>query len=92
MTKQQYLKQWLTKAYLIFLEKDPPRTHSLELLIEALRSASPDVSDYDVGDLTAYAVQARYPDELIEPDTAEVRQYAELAEKVLNDVRVRIGV
>lgn len=80
------------KTYLIFLEKDPPRTHSLELLLEAIRSETPDVPDYDLGDLTMYAVQARYPDELVEPDVSEVKQYAELAERILNDLRSRIGL
>ena len=129
MTKEQYLKQWLTKAdhdltiiqqgmdrpdhewvtdilcfhaqqvvekalkaYLIFLEQDPPRTHSLEMLMEALKSAYPDFTDYDVGDLTTFAVQSRYPDEIVEPDSSEAKQYAALAERVLEDVRSRIGL
>ena len=87
---QQAIEKTL-KAYLIFLEKDPPRTHSLEVLLEAARSEAPDLPDYDLGDLTTYAVQARYPDELVEPDSSEVKQYAKLAETVLKDLRFRMG-
>ena len=80
------------KAYLIFLEQDPPRTHSLEMLIEAIRSVSPEYPEFDLGDLTAFAVQSRYPDELIEPDASEAKHYAELAERVLEDIQHRIGL
>ena len=75
------------KAYLICLDQDPPRTHSLELLLEAIRSVSPEYPQYDLGDLTSFAVQSRYPDELLEPDATEVKRYTELAEIVLKDVR-----
>ncbi len=38
-----------------------------------------------------YTVQARYPDELVDPDSSEVMQYAKLADTVLNDLRHRMG-
>ena len=71
---------------------DEGRTHSLEMLIETIRAISPDYPEYDLGDLTAFAVQSRYPDELVEPDASEVKRYAELAESVLADIRHRIGL
>ncbi|TVQ21969.1 MAG: HEPN domain-containing protein [Spirochaetaceae bacterium] len=80
------------KAYLICLNQDPPRTHSLEMLLEAIRSASPEYPQFDLGDLTTFAVQSRYPDELFEPDAVEVKLYAELATRVLADIRHRIEV
>ena len=61
------------------------------MLLEAIRSASPDYPEYDLGDLTAFAVQSRYPDDLIEPDSSEAKRYAELAERILADVRYRLG-
>lgn len=71
---------------------DQGRTHSLEMLFEAIRAISPDYPESDLGDLTAFAVQSRYPDELVEPDAAEVKRYAELAERLLADIRHRIGL
>ena len=79
------------KAYLIYIEQEPPRTHSLEVLYETIRSSSPDLPHYDLGDLTAFAVQSRYPDELFEPDSSEAKQYARRAEEIVNDMRLRMG-
>lgn len=49
------------KAYLIYLDLDPPRTHSLETLLATIRRTDPSFPDYAIGDLTGYAVEARYP-------------------------------
>ena len=68
------------------------RSYGVEMLIETIRATSSDYPEFDLGDLTAFAVQSRYPDELVEPDAAEVKRYAELAEKVRADVRHRIGL
>ncbi len=78
------------KAYLIYIEQEPPRTHSLEVLHRTIRSSSPDFPNYELGDLTAFAVQSRYPDELFEPDSSEAKQYAKLAEQIVNDLRLRM--
>ena len=40
---------------------DEGRTHSLEMLIETIRAISPDYPEFDLGDLTAFAVRSRYP-------------------------------
>lgn len=80
------------KAYLIFLEQDPPRTHSLEILLEAIRSVVPAFPEYDLGDLTTFAVQSRYPDELVEPESTETENYTTLASEFLNDIQSRIGL
>lgn len=80
------------KAYLIFLDRDPPRTHSLEILLEAIRSSSPDFPEYELGDLTVFAVQSRYPDEVNEPAGSEAVHYTALSERVLADVASRLDM
>ena len=79
------------KAYLIYLDQEPPRTHSLEVLQRTIRSSSPAFPEYELGDLTAFAVQSRYPDELFEPDSSEAKRYAKLAEQIVSELRLRIG-
>jgi len=66
------------------------RTHSLEVLLEAIHDKHPTFPRYDFGRLTNYAVQHRYPDDLTEPSTAETEQFFDLAKQVYEYIRVRV--
>ena len=78
------------KAYLILLEEEPARTHSLEVLLDTIHDKDPTFPRYDFGRLTDYAVQHRYPDDLTEPSTVETEQFIDLAEQVYECVMVRV--
>ncbi len=86
---QQAIEKSL-KAYLILLDEEPARTHSLEILLEAIHDKDPTFPRYDFGRLTDYAVQHRYPDDLTEPGTAEAQHFVDLSTQVYEYVRVRV--
>lgn len=73
------------KAVLLFSNIDFPFTHDLEELVSILKNEGilfpPSISD--VGILTPYAVEARYPGYLEEISEDEVEETISLAEKVL---------
>ncbi|WP_298440240.1 HEPN domain-containing protein [Geobacter sp.] len=73
------------KAVLLHEGIDFPFTHDLEALLDTLSTAGIEVPDelQDVGALTPYAVETRYPGFWGEIGEAEVREAIGLADKVL---------
>ena len=75
------------KAALIFLQIDFPRTHDLDTLRDLvpeswqLKAAHPDLSD-----LTRWAVEARYPEDMQGPTKAEATEAVEQARSVWTSV------
>lgn len=57
-----------------------------DYLKQWLQKANKDLPAHDLGDLTAYAVQSRYPDETYEPTADETRRYIALAEDVVSTI------
>lgn len=86
---QQAIEKSL-KAQLILLREEPPRTHSLEVLLEAIQRKDPDFPKFDFGRLTEFAVQHRYPDDLTQPSISETQQFADLARRVHEYVSLRV--
>ena len=78
------------KAHLVSLDRDPTRTHSLEILYRDMRIADPGVPTYELGDLTTYAVQSRYPGDTYTPTTDETIRYAKLANEIVAGLRAII--
>jgi HEPN domain-containing protein len=77
------------KAYLIKCGINPPRTHSIEILLEQCREIAPDFPIYEIKDLSYFAVETRYPDESYLPSVEETRFYAELARRIVADMKER---
>ncbi len=89
---QQSAEKYL-KAYCIFVEILPPKTHDLQILINIILECDTSFEELKFADvLTPYAVGIRYPDEasLYERSTAE--EYIEIAKTVRDFVRNKIGI
>jgi len=71
---QQAVEKYL-KAYLVFKDIEPKKTHKIEKLVLAcmtLDAAFSSLKDADI--LTEYAVEFRYPDDFYIPDIEEERR------------------
>jgi len=86
---QQAVEKFL-KAYLITQGIEFGRTHNLEYLLELCATVDKEFEGLDVGNLTFYAVEIRYPDEFYVPTLAEARESLEIARKVKEFVLKRI--
>lgn len=78
---QQAVEKYL-KAYLIAKEIDFDKSHKLEYLLEICIEEDNDFSQVDIGDLSFYAVEVRYPDDFYIPTEKEARESLEIAQKV----------
>lgn len=72
------------KAYLAFQGQPPPRTHDLVALLAACVQFEPGLAvlEEDCRRLTYYAVAARYPDDLYEPNEADGRAMVAAAQRL----------
>jgi HEPN domain-containing protein len=77
------------KAFLIAKKITPPRTHSIEILLELCRQADSSFPDYQIRNLSYFSVEIRYPDELYQPAAEETRYYAELSRRIVSDMKLR---
>lgn len=75
------------KAFLISKGNEPPRTHSIEVLLERCRSVDPAFPEYEIRNLSYFSVEIRYPDEFYQPEVEETRFYADLALRIVADMR-----
>jgi HEPN domain-containing protein len=87
---QQAAEKYL-KAYLIFKGIEIERTHNLSKLKKECVKLDKDFDSFDFKDLNDYAIDIRYPDDATEPDLPETQYYLELAEKVKELVRNKVG-
>ncbi|MEW6200143.1 MAG: HEPN domain-containing protein [Planctomycetota bacterium] len=80
------------KAFLVFPDCTPPRTHdSVAVLTECARiDATLSPLEPDCQRLTYYAVGARYPDDLYEPDEAAGRAMVAASQRVWSAVLTRL--
>ncbi len=74
---EKYLKALLTKYKI-----SPPKTHSLEALLDLIVSSVPEFEEYDelFESLTPYSVEYRYPGVSATPEDAQ--QCMEIAQKL----------
>jgi len=78
---QQSVEKYL-KAYLFYKGEKIPKIHDLTKLRKACADLDADFDLIDFKDLNAYAVEARYPDNFIEPSADETKEYLQIAEDV----------
>lgn len=89
---QQCSEKYL-KAFLIFHDKEYPRSHNLEALLNLCSRIDQDfqeLAELGVNDLTRYATSLRYGEEFYSPSPGEVNHAIELAEKVRVFVRKKL--
>jgi len=78
---QQAVEKFL-KAYLITKNIEFGKTYNLEYLLELWVKKDSEFKGIDVGDLSFYAVEVRYPDEFYEPIIDEAKECLEIAKKI----------
>jgi len=69
----------LLKAYLVSKNIEFGKTHNLEFLLELCKKQDPDFEKLNVGNLSFYAVEIRYPDEFYIPSLAEAKECFKIA-------------
>jgi len=73
------------KAILVSHGINPPRTHSIEYLLDMVRGLGVNVSGLEEAEiLTDYAVESRYPDFGEEPSEEEAERALTIAEMVVS--------
>jgi HEPN domain-containing protein len=78
---QQAVEKYL-KTFLISRNIDFDRSHKLEYLLELCIEDDNDFSQIDVGDLSFYALEVRYPDDFYIPTEREARESLEIARRI----------
>jgi HEPN domain-containing protein len=86
---QQAVEKCL-KAYLIYNGIDIERTHNIESLLNQCADFDPVFETIDPLDITAYAVQGRYPDSSLMPSKEEAESYYQLALQIRTLITERI--
>ena len=84
----QQAAEKVLKAFLVYHGERPPRTHDLVALLTRCVDAGGNLDDLEgeCRDLTFFAVSARYPDDLYEPDEADGRAMTAAAYRVRDRV------
>lgn len=86
---QQAVEKFL-KAFLVYHNIDFPRTHDVDfLLLECKKIDSTDF-DVDLGSLSDFGVNIRYPDDFYIPDKEETVQYRYVAHRIQEIVEKKI--
>lgn len=88
---QQAVEKFL-KAYLITRKIEFERTHNIEFLLELCVKEDEKFKEIDVGNLSFYAVEVRYPDEFYTPTIDEAKGCIEIAIKVKEFVLRKLEV
>ena len=88
---QQSAEKFL-KAFLIFNEIDPARTHNIEFLIELCSSVNKEFSEVDAGNLTDYGVEARYPGDFLEPSLIELYELVRIMDRIRDTVLQKTNI
>ena len=82
----------LLKACLIFQNADFGKTDHLEYLVELCAQFYPALENLEIGNLTYFAVEIRYPDEFYIPSIEEARECFEIATNVKELVFAQLGI
>lgn len=88
---QQFVEKML-KSYLYSKGIEFGRTHNLELLIKLCSQIDKSFSKLNVGNLSDYAIEVRYPDNFYIPTLEEARRSFEIAQNVKEFVLEKLGI
>jgi len=82
---QQAAEKYL-KAFLISKNIEFGKTHNLEFLVELCIKEDVDFKSLDVGNLSFYAVEVRYPDNFYIPSIEEAESCIDVAKNIMTVV------
>ena len=90
---QQSVEKYL-KGFLIYHNKEYPFTHNIALLISKIKEYELDIefSDISADQLTAYAVEARYPDPEFLISQERAKHTFEIAQEVKNRILRKLNL
>jgi HEPN domain-containing protein len=88
---QQAVEKYL-KSYLVSRNIDFDKSHNLEYLLEICIEDDKDFMQIDVGNLSFYAVELRYPDDFYIPTEEEAKECLEIARKVKGFILKKIDI
>ncbi len=88
---QQAVEKYL-KAFLIFKGEDFKKSHNLEYLLEICAQLEKDFSQIDLGNLSFYAVEVRYPDDFYIPTENEAQECLNIARNVKDFVLKKLNI
>ena len=80
------------KAYLITRNAEFGKTHNLEYLLELCVKKDDEFKGIEVGNLSFYAVEVRYPDEFYIPSIDEAKECLMIARKVKEFVTKKFSI
>ncbi len=78
----------LLKAYLASKNIDFGKTHNLEFLLELCKKQDTIFENINLGDLSFYAVEVRYPDEFYIPSVEEAKECFRIA-SIVRDFMIK---
>ena len=88
---QQAVEKFL-KAYLITRTVEFGKTHNLEFLLELCIKQDKEFKEINVGNLSFYSVEVRYPDEFYIPTLDEAKESVKIARKVKEFVLKKVNI
>lgn len=86
---QQAVEKYL-KAYLVYSNIDFPRTHDVDFLLLECQKIDSNEFNVDLGSLSDFGVNIRYPDDFYIPDKEETYQYLTIAHTIQQIVEKKI--
>jgi HEPN domain-containing protein len=88
---QQAVEKFL-KAFLVYHNVDFPRTHDVDFLLLECKKIDSEDFDIDLGSLSDFGVNIRYPDDFYIPDKKETILYREIAHDIKKIVEKKIKI
>lgn len=86
---QQAVEKFL-KAFLVYHNVDFPRTHDVDFLLMECKKIDSNDFEIDLGSLSDFGVNIRYPDDFYVPDKEETIQYRNIAHTIGNIIEKKI--
>jgi HEPN domain-containing protein len=86
---QQAVEKFL-KAYLVTKNVEFGKTHNLKFLLDLCIKEDKEFEKVNIGNLSFYAVEIRYPDEFIIPSIDEAKECVKIAKEVKEFVLKKI--
>jgi HEPN domain-containing protein len=88
---QQSIEKYL-KAFLFFKGEEIKKTHILDFLLNRACNFDSDFCNIETYDLDQFAVDIRYPGDLLVPTNTETNEFIEVAKQIKSLVETKINI